>query len=51
MIAGITGVNARVVDRPDEVVAIGLGKILADLPTTMKNAKINISQRCLRSEF
>lgn len=51
MIAGVTGVNARVVDKPEEVVAIGLGKILADLPTTMKNAKINISQRCLRSEF
>ena len=51
MISGVTGVNARVVDRPDEVVALGLAKILADLPTSMKNAKINISQRCMRLDF
>ncbi len=51
MISGVTGVNARVVDLPDEVVALGLGKILADLPTSMKNEKINVSQRCMRAEF
>ncbi len=51
MISGVTGVNAHVVDRPDEVVAMGLGRILADLPTSMKNEKINISQRCMRAEL
>lgn len=51
MISGVTGVNAHVVDRPDEVVAIGLGKILADLPTSMKNEKVNISLRCMRTEL
>jgi rod shape-determining protein MreB len=51
MISGVTGVNARVVDLPDEVVALGLGKILADLPTSMKNEKMNVSQRCMRAEF
>ena len=45
MISGVTGVSAHVVDHPDEVVAVGLGKILADLPTSMKNEKLNISQR------
>ena len=49
MIAGVTGVNARVVERPDEVTALGLGRILADLPTSMKNEKINISARILRA--
>ncbi len=51
MISGVTGVNARVVERPDEVVAVGLGKILADLPTSMKNERINISLRCMRTEL
>ncbi len=51
MISGVTGVNARVVDKPSEVVALGLAKILADLPTSMKNAKINISGRCMRADF
>ena len=51
MISGVTGVNARVVDRPLEIVALGLGKILADLPTSMKNEKGNVSQRCMRAEF
>ncbi len=51
MLSGVTGVNARVVDRPDEVTAIGLGKILADLPTSMKNQKTNISLRCMRPEI
>ncbi len=51
MISGVTGVGARVVDRPDEVTAIGLGKILADLPTSMKNQKTNISLRCMRPEI
>ena len=51
MISGVTGVNARVVDKPDEVVSLGLAKILADLPTSMKNAKINISQRCMRADY
>lgn len=51
MISGVTGVNARVVDRPDEVVAMGLGRILADLPTSMKNEKINISLRCMRADW
>ena len=51
MISGVTGVNARVVDKPDEVVSVGLAKILADLPTSMKNAKINISQRCMRLDY
>ncbi len=51
MISGVTGVNAHVVDRPDEVVAMGLGKILADLPTSMKNERVNISTRCMRMEL
>lgn len=51
MISGVTGVNARVVDQPTEVVALGLGKILADLPTSMKNEKVNVSQRCMRADF
>lgn len=51
MISGVTGVNARVVDRPLEVVALGLGKILADLPTSMKNEKGNVSLRCMRTDF
>ncbi len=51
MISGVTGVNARVVDKPDEVVAIGLGKILADLPTAMKNEKLNVSMRCMRGDL
>lgn len=51
MIAGVTGVNARVVDHPDEVVALGLGRILANLPTSMKNEKINISLRCMRTDL
>ena len=51
MISGVTGVNARVVERPDEVVAVGLGKILADLPTSMNNERINISLRCMRTEL
>lgn len=51
MISGVTGVNTRVVDRPGDVVAIGLGKILSDLPTAMKNEDINISSRCFRAEL
>ncbi len=48
MISGVTGVGARVVDRPDEITALGLGKILADMPTSMKNQKTNVSLRCMR---
>ncbi len=51
MISGVTGVNARVVDRAAEVIARGLGKILADLPTSMKNEKINVSARCMRMDM
>ena len=51
MISGVTGVNARLVDAPTEVVALGLAKILADLPTSMKNEKLNLSQRCMRGDF
>lgn len=51
MISGVTGVNARLVDQPTDIVALGLAKILADLPTSMKNEKLNISQRCMRGEF
>ena len=51
MISGVTGVNTRVVERPDEVVADGLAKILADLPTAMKNEKINVSALCMRADW
>lgn len=49
MISGVTGVGARVVEEPGDVVALGLGRILADLPTAMKNENTNISMRYLRS--
>lgn len=49
MIAGVTGVNARVVQNPTDVVSIGLGRILSELPTSMKNEKLNISMRYLRT--
>lgn len=49
MISGVTGVNARVVQYPSDVVGIGLGRILSELPTSMKNEKLNISMRYLRA--
>ena len=49
MISGVTGVNARVVQNPMDVTAIGLGRILSELPTSMKNEKLNISVRYLRT--
>lgn len=49
MISGVTGVGARVVQNPTEVVGLGLGRILSELPTSMKNEKLNISMRYLRA--
>lgn len=51
LISGVTGVNARVVEKPEDVVAAGISQILAELPTSMKNEKINISKRCLRADL
>ena len=49
MISGVTGVGARVVQNPTDVVGLGLGRILSELPTSMKNEKLNISMRYLRA--